>query len=49
MSGNRLYHTWFERIRQLLPDERRPIGWPTWGSMARRGWLAYGRAQLAVY
>ena len=22
MSANRLYHTWFERIRQLLPDER---------------------------
>ena len=22
MSANRLYHTWFERIRQLRPDER---------------------------
>ena len=22
MSANRLYHTWFEQIRQLLPDER---------------------------
>jgi len=22
MSANRLYHTWFERIRQLLPGER---------------------------
>lgn len=22
MSGNRLYHTWFEQIRQLRPDER---------------------------
>jgi len=22
MSTNRLYHTWIERIRQLLPDER---------------------------
>ena len=22
MSANHLYHTWFERIRQLRPDER---------------------------
>ena len=22
MLANRLYHTWFEQIRQLLPDER---------------------------
>ena len=22
MSANRLYHTWFEQIGQLLPDER---------------------------
>jgi len=22
MSGNRLYHTWFEQVRQLLPNER---------------------------
>ena len=27
MSANRLYHTWFERIRQLRPDERITRQW----------------------